>query len=349
MSAELFPFVRLAPTGGDGRGVWCNANGVFIGPGIALVERRADQFGRSVLAPVSAQHLDCVLSKGYGEPFAIDSYLPGLSRVAAALNKGDLALANIALVQLRIPQLPSVAHGEIAGIADELLKARWNEHWPAGAPDGKGGQFSPKDTSPSSDGGIAGPGDNHPPADEVDPDAPTPEEDEKNAWKRAGKVARRIARTIAPGLAKVPRFGRILQALTVVVPRFIEEIPNIISAQDSPKPLEDLRLSPESREFPSFKNLKDEYRPDGARPGYNLHHIVEQNPDNRNQFTSEQLHNTDNVIEIPVYKHEEITAIYNSKPYGSDGPTVRDSVNQMSYEDQRTYGLEILRRVGVIQ
>jgi hypothetical protein len=146
-----FPLFRLAPVGGDGSGVWCDEGGVFIGPGIALVARRPDDQGQMRFAPLPVAHLSKVLSSGYDEPVDAGPLLPGLARVAAALENGDLALANIALVHLRIAPFANALNAEMAGITDRLLKADWDEEehprYPGGADEGKGGQFAPKDAS----------------------------------------------------------------------------------------------------------------------------------------------------------------------------------------------------------
>jgi hypothetical protein len=133
-----FTVSKLASEGGDGCGVWCSPEGVFIGPGIALVERLIDGEGNE-FAVVPLDHLNKVLSAGYGKLFDMTRYIPGLARVAVALSKGDFALANIALVQLRLPSFPNSDDGQVAAIIDELLKARWDERWPKGTlPQGDG-------------------------------------------------------------------------------------------------------------------------------------------------------------------------------------------------------------------
>ena len=116
------PDLRATPIGGGGMGVWCGETGVFIGPGIPLVERQSDEFGSERFVPKPAEHLGKVLSRGYGKLIDVAPLIPGLMRIAAALEKSDLALANIALAHLRIPPFQSLAHGILAA-ADALLKA----------------------------------------------------------------------------------------------------------------------------------------------------------------------------------------------------------------------------------
>jgi hypothetical protein len=368
---------QLAPPGGDGRSVWCSADGVFIGPNIALVEREYDELGCCKLVPMAVDHLNKVLTSGYGEPFDAAPYLPGLGKIADALNKGDLALANIALVQLCIPPFASAGNSQLAAAADDLQKViPWDpvKHPRRSTSDaeGHGGEFVAVADEKSERPPVR-PGDKSSdlkPTDEpaLDTDALTPEDEAHNAWKQFGTRSRALARAIAPLLSKIPRYGQLIRALAEALPALIEEFPNIRSALDPPRTMDELRLAEEDLGFSSFEALKKSddaesqeharpeveivakvYRPDGARPGYQLHHIVEQNPANSEEFTPEQLHSTENVIEVPVYKHEAITAYYNSKPDGPGTLTVRQQLRGKSYEEQREKGLEILRKFGVLQ
>ena len=82
----------------------------------------------------------------------------GLATIAHALNAGEVARAQIATLNLQIPDPPpsstiAPARDELVKLissldASGLIKADWNpdEHprWPAGAPDSQGGEFAPK-------------------------------------------------------------------------------------------------------------------------------------------------------------------------------------------------------------
>ena len=126
--------------------------------------------GRERWEPRECGELSKALGANFGLPIDISSKMGGVRAIANALNDGDVARAQIATVLLGIPDLPVLSEGEnnaadlIKCIRDlhmsRLLKADWDadEHprWPAGAPDGQGGQFAPKDEDASTSQSSAG-------------------------------------------------------------------------------------------------------------------------------------------------------------------------------------------------
>ena len=83
--------------------------------------------------------------------------------------------------------------------------------------------------------------------------------------------------------------------------------------------------------------------------GYAWHHIVEQNADNIAKFGAERIHNTKNLIRLPNGKgsiHAKISGFYSSKPYFTNGLTVRDWLKSKSFEEQYNFGLEQLSKFG---
>lgn len=137
--------------GGDGNlGVCCNRDGIFLGR-TPLIERRA---GHYVLR--SPPDLDRLLKHCSAR---IDRYrlLRGLGVVKSALDENNLALAQIAAVQLRILDLPDF-HARAAleaedrlikaERADALARAGWDpdKHPRAGAPPNPG-WFAPAGAS----------------------------------------------------------------------------------------------------------------------------------------------------------------------------------------------------------
>jgi hypothetical protein len=137
MPAAIADRFKLADARSDGRYPYANSGGAFIGRGVPLLER--DRLGR--WRPRDEVVLDRLLSIGYGEPFELGSRLGKLRVVADALNNGNLALAGIALVQMRLPPLPSAEKALAMAAADGLLD-KYNPDWedeprvPAGNPDG---------------------------------------------------------------------------------------------------------------------------------------------------------------------------------------------------------------------
>jgi hypothetical protein len=122
----------------------CNARGVFVGH-IPLLE----EVGRS-WRPRPTAELNCELTDCYRLPVDITAKANALALIAHALNRGDLAMAAIATVQMQIPDPPSLAKGSenldsIARRARELarsglLKADWDPalHPRAGVPPNPG-------------------------------------------------------------------------------------------------------------------------------------------------------------------------------------------------------------------
>ena len=146
---------RLSPPG-KGRGVSCNAEGAFV-CAIPLLARFQTN-GNCEWQPRDCEELSDEIGEHYGVPVDMSSKAGGLKAIANALNKGNVARAQIATVLLGMPDPPSLSKSArsreqmIKLIRDlhwsGLIKADWDpdEHprWPAGSPDSIGGDFSPK-------------------------------------------------------------------------------------------------------------------------------------------------------------------------------------------------------------
>jgi hypothetical protein len=120
----------LAATRGSG-GVSCGADGVFIGDVRLLQSPDAD----SPLWQVrSVGELNKELTARYRLPIEVASKAGALALIAAALNRGDLAMAAIATVQMQIPDPPPLAKraetpAEIARRARELIRSGLLKFW----------------------------------------------------------------------------------------------------------------------------------------------------------------------------------------------------------------------------
>lgn len=156
---------RLSPVG-DSFGLSCDERGVFLG-GVPLLERVPDHAGNEHLASRPSGDLSREFGLIYGVPIDMGGKKGGLSTVANALNRGNLALAKIASVQMRLPDLPrfSATNENAAKLVSllrrgGLLKEEWDPakhpRWPAGSTGGQGGEFAPADgyssDGPSGDG-----------------------------------------------------------------------------------------------------------------------------------------------------------------------------------------------------
>jgi hypothetical protein len=137
---------RLGENSGDDNfGLVCTEQGLVLGR-TALIERRD---ASSVVRERS--ELEHLLSRAYRTKLNVDRLMPGLATVAAALNANDQALARIAAVHLRIPDLPDRAARDAMEAADIFFKsADWNpaQHPRTGTPPNPG-WFAPTDDAGS--------------------------------------------------------------------------------------------------------------------------------------------------------------------------------------------------------
>ena len=140
----------LAP-GRDDRGVYCGPDGLFVG-GAPLLDGEPIGAGTR-WAPRPLEKINCDLESLYGLPVDASTKMASLAAVAKALNEGDPARACIAAVFLGLPKIPDCSAPALMKCAMALaeiglLKAAPDdpEHpgYPAGTPEGKGGQFRPK-------------------------------------------------------------------------------------------------------------------------------------------------------------------------------------------------------------
>jgi hypothetical protein len=102
-------------------GIRCDEDGLFVGSTPTLRRSpRADGF--AFWSVRARDELNDELSQRYGLPIEIDSKRTGLEGVARALQGGDLALAQIATLLLRLPDPPPLNKGAPAVPSEELAK-----------------------------------------------------------------------------------------------------------------------------------------------------------------------------------------------------------------------------------
>jgi hypothetical protein len=104
-----------------------------------------------------------------------------------------------------------------------------------------------------------------------------------------------------------------------------------------------------SKTYRAFKSFRAFKRAMGsAGEGKSWHHIIEQHQGNAKRFGAEALHNTENVIKVETKLHTEISAYYSSRQPDTGDMVVREWLRTQSYEQQRAFGLKVLRKFGVI-
>ncbi len=116
---------RLAGPKGDGRHAYLNEGGAYLGPGVSLLSCVADSRDGKFFAPRAEAVLGRILSAAYGKPVDCRALTYCLKRIAAALNRGDRALAAILLVQAQIEPLPDAAAARRLAKADRDLRVHY--------------------------------------------------------------------------------------------------------------------------------------------------------------------------------------------------------------------------------
>ena len=122
-----------------------------------------------------------------------------------------------------------------------------------------------------------------------------------------------------------------------------------------PYTLDQLRVDQNDKEFSSFNAFKKtspaefllkEYG--SAGDGKEYHHIVEQGGANEDNIPAQELHSTENIIPLPGPIHDLVSAEY-SKEHDESGITVRQWLQTQSFEKQYEYGLDVLRKLGILK
>lgn len=135
-----------------GAGLSCDETGLFLGD-TPLLARDAGQGWR----PRPLDELNAASAASYGLPVDFAAKLAGLGVVAAALDRGEIALAKIAALQLRLPDPPPLAKGPLgadalarlasdlqaSGVLAKDFDPDKHPRWPGGGPDSQGGRFAP--------------------------------------------------------------------------------------------------------------------------------------------------------------------------------------------------------------
>ncbi|HKX77416.1 MAG TPA: hypothetical protein VJM34_02735, partial [Novosphingobium sp.] len=103
----------------------------------------------------------------------------------------------------------------------------------------------------------------------------------------------------------------------------------------------------EAKSFTSFSALKRYLGSPGT--GNQWHHIVEQTPGNLKAFGAETIHSIDNVVAVSKDMHigkGTISAYYSGKDFFTNGQTIRQWVSTQSFQAQRQFGLDVIKRFG---
>lgn len=359
----MFRIWRLSEPGPDNLGPAVTDKGLMLGQA-PLVERHG---GRYVVRERAEIELLWNRARFDHCPPEVDSLMSGLATVAAALNANDQCLARIAAVHLKIPDLSDDDARYALEVEDALIKRALGSSaiesaigkaspddpkhpgWPKGTPDGKGGQFRPKD-----DAEIA---------------AETKAHLIRLATRRALRISALKLLHLVPEAAAnaIPILdvaADTAMALDVAdtVAQFWKLATDLTAAFDfanqGPRSLEDLQvLSGDSEQFSSYGDFlklesaqeKVAKRFGAAGDGYQYHHIVTQGGANADNIPAEQLQNTDNIIRLPTLLHEAVNAEYLMPADENPSMTQYQWLQTQPYEVQRARGLQILRDLYILK
>lgn len=347
---------RLYPRGSDSRGVCVDAAGATVGPHYALVSHTPSGFrpiGRAEASELQAT----VLIPGYPADWLFEQ----CRRIAEALSRGELALAEIYGLYIPVDELGDAALDRLAAAA-RAAKANFNPDQPrvpAGEPTGgewtgEPGDAKPRDgdRQPGSGPSRGAPGDQPPVGaggDEptshgppVEYRLPIPAERPATAKDRYAVVRRtaewlRRAAALGALAAPEPRVKAILLTIEGTA-WLVEYLPEIRSYYlDGPK---------------SLQELQDAV--DDPQPGYEIHHIVEGqygsiNPGRNSVRFGERLESRENLVRIPKWSHIDINSWYSRRNPQFGGISPRDYLRERSWEEQYSIGVRTLRDAGALE
>ena len=226
---------------------------------------------------------------------------------------------------------------ELYGEAAVLLAKAWDEskhpRWQAGMRDG--GQFRSADGSgnaslaegrSSSDGYS---GNDEPPLEEP-PHAPQIEPP-KARYALIKQIGRWMVQAVAAGADKtVKDFMFKLEMLEWITRLAYDR--QLWANLDPPKTIQELQ--------DAVSNPK---------PGYQIHHIVEQDAAERDGFPRSQIDAPDNLVLVPAMKHREITSWYMTPNKDFMGLSPREFLHGRSWEVRREVGLWALQDAKVLE
>jgi hypothetical protein len=302
----------------------------------------------------TAAELNDDLTALYRLPVNVAAKAGALALIAAAFDRGDFAMAAIAAGQMRLPDPPPLlkraeSTDDIARRASALrrvglLKADpdWDAKHPRTGTKPNPGWFAlkPKPSVPSVG---------------QRPQTSVPSIKPRKGWPlpKVNAAARAFIKEIAPRLALRYGLGLLLGApeIDLIVKLFLAVFtPLDLNGGEA---LLTAQLKAALQPFP--KSLEElQQQPIENALGYEPHHIVGQSDDNLakrflSKFGSDKIDDPNNIVWIPRFLHEEISAYCSSSSDGPGTPLVRDAINKMDFDEQRQEGLRIMRELGILK
>jgi hypothetical protein len=118
----------------------------------------------------------------------------------------------------------------------------------------------------------------------------------------------------------------------------VEDGFSILSNLDPPRPLEDLQRT-------ARLSLQLRGR---APPGYQIHHIVEQEAARSDGLPEELIQSWENLVVAPRYRHEDITGWFMRRNDEYQGLSPREYLRGKSWDERYRVGLRALIVNGVL-
>ncbi|MGE0564707.1 MAG: hypothetical protein AB7O50_09355 [Pseudolabrys sp.] len=149
------------------------------------------------------------------------------------------------------------------------------------------------------------------------------------------EAARWLAKAAVREVAAGPVIGTFLNALEVAEWGY-RTYPYIRAYLDEPKTLAELK------EAASIQKT-------ARNPGYEIHHVVEQEEARKAGFPKSLIETSDNKVRIPKLKHWEITGWYMTKNENFGGLSPREYLRDKDWAERRRVGLLALVEKGVLK
>ncbi|MDB5593605.1 MAG: hypothetical protein JWM36_566 [Hyphomicrobiales bacterium] len=144
-----------------------------------------------------------------------------------------------------------------------------------------------------------------------------------------------VARVAAGGLARAIQDGSAAQFISTLTENAtwtVAKINEIYAVLDNPKSLEELNSLVDS-----------------PASGYQIHHIVEQGPASKEGYTRAEIETPTNLVRVPTLTHYDVTAYYARKQGELGDRSPREYLNGKAWYVRREFGLDTLRKFGVLK
>jgi hypothetical protein len=150
--------------------------------------------------------------------------------------------------------------------------------------------------------------------------------------RRARRERTAVAKAVASFLAEAGTAATSIGQVVAESSWLYHALPSIISYLDAPKTLGELQLAAGA-----------------AKPGYDLHHIVEQSSAAEDGYPRKKIEASDNLVSIPRMKHWAINGWYQTEnaDYGRVSP--REYLKGKDWDERKRVGLEALTKFGVLK